>query len=73
MVDSTSEKPKVMAAKGDHDEEVYEEDKEKMHCFVDSDSQVLKFGERYSLPKSEYGKIIDAMKLPEVKKHVTTD
>ncbi len=63
----------MIAAKGDHDEEVYEEDKEKMHCFVDSDSQVLKFREQYSLPKSEYGKIFDSMKLPEVKKHVTTE
>jgi hypothetical protein len=52
---------------------VYEEDKEGMRCFVDTDSQVHKFGERYHLPKSDYGQIFDAMKLPKVKKHVTPE
>ncbi len=44
-----------------------------MHCFVEPDSQVLKFGEWYHLPKSDYGKNFDAMKLPKVKKHITPE
>ncbi len=42
----------------DPEAELYKEDKEGMRCFVDTDSQVLKFGEWYHLPKSDYGKIL---------------